>query len=130
MTMKVVFMGTRGVLAQLLVPVTYTKQLIHRLEREKSQVNITINVIKNNLTVLLVDLAHVALAYPVELMHGQKYYVTVEAVNNVVHGGALVTTVRHSTPLVIDTTPPVIDGIRVEMFDSSTGYLSVQVNAR
>jgi hypothetical protein len=75
------------------------------------------------------DLTNVALAYPTELKHGQKYYVTVEAVNNVVHGGALVTAVRHSTPLVIDTTPPVIDGVRVESFDSSTGYLSVQLNA-
>lgn len=77
-----------------------------------------------------VDLTRFGLAYPVELVHGQKYYVTVEAVNNVVHGGALVTTVKHSTPLIIDTTPPVIDGVRVVMFDSSTGFLSTELNAR
>lgn len=82
------------------------------------------------------DLTHVGLAYladlpsPVELEHGKKYYVTVSAVNNVVHGGALVTTVRHSTPLVIDTTPPVIEGVRVELFNSTTGFLLLQLNAR
>jgi hypothetical protein len=34
------------------------------------------------------------------------YYVTVQAINNVVHGGAMVTTVCHSTPIMVDTTPP------------------------
>ncbi|VDI44467.1 Hypothetical predicted protein, partial [Mytilus galloprovincialis] len=34
------------------------------------------------------------------------YYVTVQAINNVVHGGAMVTTVCHSTPITVDTTPP------------------------
>ncbi|XP_063447918.1 uncharacterized protein LOC134727466 [Mytilus trossulus] len=34
------------------------------------------------------------------------YYVTVQAINNVVHGGAMLTTVCHSTPITVDTTPP------------------------
>ncbi|XP_052073991.1 uncharacterized protein LOC127711867 [Mytilus californianus] len=34
------------------------------------------------------------------------YYVTVQAINNVVHGGAMITTVCHSTPITVDTTPP------------------------
>ena len=39
---------------------------------------------------------------------------TVQAINSVVYGGALVTTVCHSNPLIVDTSPPilhVVDGV-------------------
>ncbi|KAK3083736.1 hypothetical protein FSP39_002337 [Pinctada imbricata] len=54
-----------------------------------------------------------------------KYYVTVQALNNVVHGGALVTTVCHSTPFTVDTTPPVFAGVTQIMFDEDFDILGI-----
>ncbi len=53
------------------------------------------------------------------------YYVTVRATNDIAYGGPLFTTVHHSNPYVVDTTPPVVrDSIDVS-YNSSTNQLSV-----
>ena len=57
-----------------------------------------------------------------------KYYVTVQALNNAVHGGSLVTTVCHSTPLIVDTTPPVFYQVPDIMFDEDFDILAVYYN--
>ena len=53
------------------------------------------------------------------------YYVAVQALNKVVYGGALVTTVCHSTPFTVDTTPPVFLGVNHIMFDEDFDILGV-----
>ena len=45
------------------------------------------------------------------------YYVSVQAINNVVYGGAMATIIEHSTPYVIDTSPPL-----VQLLTSGLGY--------
>ena len=57
-----------------------------------------------------------------------KYYLTVQALNGVECGGALVTTVCHSTPLVVDTTPPVFHQVTDVMFDEDFDILVVYYN--
>ena len=47
------------------------------------------------------------LASSLDLSDG-SYYMSVQAINNIEYGGPLVTTVQHSTPYVIDTSPPVL----------------------
>jgi len=54
-----------------------------------------------------------------------QYFVTVKAINSVVHGGALVTTVCHSTPYTIDTTPPYFRGISELYFDEYFDILGI-----
>ncbi|XP_067685182.1 uncharacterized protein [Haliotis asinina] len=56
------------------------------------------------------------------------HYVTVQAVNNIIHGGALVTTVCHSTPLIVDTTPPIFNGIDDVFFDGDFELLGLYYN--
>ncbi|XP_069118468.1 uncharacterized protein [Argopecten irradians] len=58
-----------------------------------------------------------------------QYYVTVSAINNVVYGGALVTTVCHTTPIDIDTTPPVFQNVTGVYFDESFDILAVYYTA-
>jgi hypothetical protein len=68
------------------------------------------------------------IAKDVEMEDGD-YYVTVQALNNVVFGGALVTTVCLSVPFRVDTTPPVIHEVQLMMFDEDFDILSVYYNA-
>ncbi|XP_048251916.1 uncharacterized protein LOC124135018 [Haliotis rufescens] len=56
------------------------------------------------------------------------HYVTVQAVNNIIHGGALVTTVCHSTPIIVDTTPPIFNGINEVFFDGDFELLGLYYN--
>ena len=58
-----------------------------------------------------------------------RYYVSVQAINNVVFGGALVTTVSHSVPYVVDTVPPVIHSMSAH-YDDSTNLLILVYNIR
>ncbi|XP_033731540.1 uncharacterized protein LOC117321183 [Pecten maximus] len=58
-----------------------------------------------------------------------KYYVTVSAINNVVYGGALVTTVCHTTPIVIDTTPPVFQNVSGVYYDEDFDILAIYYTA-
>lgn len=60
----------------------------------------------------------------IHLPDGQ-YYSTVQAVNNVVHGGSLVTTVCHSTPVVVDTTPPLFNGVSDILFDEDFNIMAI-----
>lgn len=57
-----------------------------------------------------------------------EYYATVEALNNVLFGGALVTTVCHSVPFLVDTTPPEFHNITDVMFDEDFDILAAYYN--
>lgn len=59
-----------------------------------------------------------------------SYYVTVQAISNIEYGGLLVTTVHHSTPYIIDTTPPTITEVNNIQFNHSTNELSLDYVVR
>lgn len=63
-----------------------------------------------------------------ELTEG-AYYITIRATNQIAYGGPLFTTVHHSTPYIVDTTPPVIDDDINVSYNSSTNQLSVEYEA-
>ncbi|XP_061197209.1 uncharacterized protein LOC133205414 [Saccostrea echinata] len=67
-------------------------------------------------------------ARDVHLSDGQ-YYVTVQALNNVVHGGSLVTTVCHSVPLTVDTSPPEFKGLTDIIFDEDFNLMAIYFGA-
>lgn len=52
-----------------------------------------------------------------------------QAVNDIIFGGDLVTTVCHSTPFVVDTTPPSLDRVRDVLFDDDFHFLVIYFNA-
>ena len=54
---------------------------------------------------------------------------TVQALNNVIHGGALVTTLCHTTPFAVDMTPPLFDGIHELFFDEDFDMLALYYEA-
>ncbi|XP_061188852.1 uncharacterized protein LOC133197029 [Saccostrea echinata] len=58
-----------------------------------------------------------------------KYFMTVQCLNNVVFGGSLVTTVCHSTPLTVDTTPPFFNGVEEIYFDEHFDILGIYYKA-
>lgn len=64
----------------------------------------------------------------IHLSDGQ-YYVTVQAINNVVHGGSLVTTVCKSIPLTVDTTPPLFKGLTDIIFDEDFNLMAIYFGA-
>ncbi|XP_013400528.1 uncharacterized protein LOC106166497 [Lingula anatina] len=70
---------------------------------------------------------HNGLAKHLHLPDG-SYYVTVQALNSVHHGGSLVTTVCHSTPIIIDTTKPIFSGINDIVYDEDFDILAVYYN--
>lgn len=70
-----------------------------------------------------------ALASNLQLADG-TYYVTVQALNGAVYGGSLVTTVQHSTGLVVDTSPPAFHSVQFNAYVSNTQQLTFTVNAR
>ena len=55
---------------------------------------------------------------------------TVQAINNIIHGGALVTTVCHTTPFAVDTSPPEFGGIHEIYFDEDFDILAMYYSAR
>ena len=57
------------------------------------------------------------------------YYVTVQALNKIIHGGALVTTLCHAAPFAVDTTPPDFHGVQEIYFDEDFDLLGVYYNA-
>ncbi|XP_062567667.1 uncharacterized protein LOC134229900 [Saccostrea cucullata] len=67
-------------------------------------------------------------ARDVHLSDGQ-YYVTVQSLNNVVHGGSLVTTVCHSVPLTVDTSPPEFKGLTDIIFDEDFNLMAIYFGA-
>ncbi|KAK2175677.1 hypothetical protein NP493_715g02037 [Ridgeia piscesae] len=68
---------------------------------------------------------HMGVAYPLQL-HDGKYYISVQAVNNV-QRGPLATTVCHSQPITVDRSPPVVQSITNVQYDDGTGVLSMDV---
>lgn len=54
---------------------------------------------------------------------------TVQCLNNVVFGGSLVTTVCHSLPITVDTTPPFFDGVEQIYFDEHFDILGIYYKA-
>ncbi|XP_038062441.1 uncharacterized protein LOC119732930 [Patiria miniata] len=71
---------------------------------------------------------HQGLVVNVNLPDG-AYYITVRALNKVEFGGPMALTVCHSTPLIIDNTPPIIYSIDDITYDSSIGRIRLKVNA-
>ncbi|KAK3094096.1 hypothetical protein FSP39_024081 [Pinctada imbricata] len=57
------------------------------------------------------------------------YYVTVQALNNIIHGGALVTTLCHTVPFAVDTTPPDFHGVEEIYYDEDFDLLGVYYKA-
>ena len=57
------------------------------------------------------------------------YYSSVRALNNIDFGGPTALTVCHSTPLIIDNTPPIVYEIYNITYDSSTFIIGTGVNA-
>ena len=53
------------------------------------------------------------------------YFVTVQALNSIVFGGALVTSVCHSTPIIVDTTAPWLDFVEDIFYDEDFDLLGV-----
>ncbi|XP_070204336.1 uncharacterized protein [Littorina saxatilis] len=70
------------------------------------------------------DWPNVGIAKGLELEDG-SYYVTVKAVSDIKLGGDLVTTVCHSTPFFVDTSPPVIESVDDVIFDDGFRLLAV-----
>ena len=68
------------------------------------------------------------LASSLDLTDG-AYYISVQAINNVEYGGPLVTTVQHSTPYIIDTSPPILTEVESIDYDVLTNELSLNYSA-
>lgn len=49
-----------------------------------------------------------------------SYFITTQALNQVIFGGSGVVTVCHSTPYTIDTSPPIIDSVILISYNSNT----------
>ncbi|XP_070206105.1 uncharacterized protein [Littorina saxatilis] len=73
------------------------------------------------------DWTYTGLARDLQLPNG-AYYVTVQAVSDVIHGGDLVTSVCHSAPFTVDTTPPNFHSVKEFLFDDSFRFLAVYYN--
>ncbi|KAL4222206.1 hypothetical protein ACF0H5_018244 [Mactra antiquata] len=57
------------------------------------------------------------------------YYVTVQALNGAELGGSLVTTVCHSTPFIVDTSPPVFGGVTDIIYDEDFDLIAIYYDA-
>ena len=57
------------------------------------------------------------------------YYVTVRATNGIAYGGPLFTTVQHTTPYKVDTTPPFVSEDARVSYNASTNQLTVEYEA-
>ncbi|XP_078585864.1 uncharacterized protein LOC144867675 [Branchiostoma floridae x Branchiostoma japonicum] len=70
---------------------------------------------------------HQSLAYPLDLEDG-PYHVSVRALNKIEFGGPLATTVCHTTPYTIDTTPPFVNHVEIISYDEDSYELIVEYN--
>ena len=68
------------------------------------------------------DWTHQGLAHPIKLKDG-PHYVTVQALNTPIFGGSYVTTVCHNTPLIVDSTPPIVDAVNKVDYNDVTGII-------
>ena len=55
---------------------------------------------------------------------------SLQAISSVGYGGALATTVEHSTPYVLDTSPPVLTDMIITEYDVMSAVLIFSYNAR
>ena len=53
------------------------------------------------------------------------YYVSVQALNSIVFGGALVTSVCHSNSLIVDTSPPILHFVDDVFYDEDFDLMGV-----
>ncbi|WAR20843.1 hypothetical protein MAR_014817 [Mya arenaria] len=58
-----------------------------------------------------------------------RYYITVQALNGADLGGSLVTTVCHSTPFIVDTTPPIFQKVTDIIYDEDFDLIAIYYNA-
>ncbi|XP_048258676.1 uncharacterized protein LOC125384201 [Haliotis rufescens] len=58
-----------------------------------------------------------------------KYFITLRALNKVDYGGPLVTTICHTTPMVVDNSPPLLHEIYNISYDEETFFINAQYNA-
>ncbi|KAI8482777.1 hypothetical protein Bbelb_394390 [Branchiostoma belcheri] len=70
---------------------------------------------------------HEGLASPLDLEDG-VYHITVRAINNVEFGGAMATTVCHTTPYIIDNTPPFVHHVHSVQYDETDFTISAEYN--
>ncbi|KAK3609657.1 hypothetical protein CHS0354_035942 [Potamilus streckersoni] len=66
--------------------------------------------------------------YPLKLADG-KHYVTVRALNQVQYGGPLGTSICHSTPYMVDTSPPFVNEVYNIKYDEETFLIEANYNA-
>lgn len=59
------------------------------------------------------------------LLPDGPYYVSVQALNSVVFGGALVTSVCHSMALIVDTTPPILHFVDNVFYDEDFDLMGI-----
>ena len=57
------------------------------------------------------------------------YYITVQALNGAELGGSLVLTLCHSTPLVVDTSPPVFYNVTDIIYDEDFDLIAIYYTA-
>ena len=57
------------------------------------------------------------------------YYITIRATNRIAYGGPLFTTVQHTTPYIVDATPPFVSDSVDVSYNASTNQLSVGYDA-
>eukprot|EP00058_Branchiostoma_floridae_P003025 XP_002588513.1 hypothetical protein BRAFLDRAFT_79466 [Branchiostoma floridae] len=70
---------------------------------------------------------HDGIASPLNLEDGE-YHITVRAINNVEFGGAMATTVCHTTPYVIDNTPPFVHHVHSVEYDETDFSITAEYN--
>lgn len=58
-----------------------------------------------------------------------EYFITVQALNGAELGGSLVTTVCHSTPFVVDTSPPLFHEVSDIIYDEDFDLIAIYYNA-
>ncbi|KAI8516766.1 hypothetical protein Bbelb_053470 [Branchiostoma belcheri] len=68
---------------------------------------------------------HQGIASPLFLIDG-VYHITVRAINNVEFGGAMATTVCHTTPYIIDNTPPFVHHVHSVQYDEDALVISAE----
>ena len=57
------------------------------------------------------------------------YYITVRAINNIEYGGALSTSFCHSTPYIVDNSPPLVYEVYNVRYDEDKFNLSLTHNS-
>lgn len=58
-----------------------------------------------------------------------EYYITLRALNEVLYGGPLATTVCHTTPLTVDNSPPLVWEVYDIQYDEDTYNLTAKQNS-